>query len=131
MANWYGVARSNRFKVKDVDAFKEDLSGLELDITVENGLILLFSDTEYGSWPSGYFCDEEDDFLMIDLEGIIQEHIVDGEVAILMEVGNEKLRYVTGTAVAISSDRVERISLDAIYDIARSMTDKEINIAEY
>jgi hypothetical protein len=48
-----------------------------------------------------------------------------------MGSGSEKLRYITGYAVAFNSDGdVETISLDEIYDRAKSLGNK-ITKAEY
>jgi hypothetical protein len=55
-------------------------------------------------------------------------------VAIVMEIGYEKLRYLYGFAIAINNRGfIRTISLNEIYDIAVDLTDKpeEITRAEY
>lgn len=48
------------------------------------------------------------------------ENPVDGDVAVFMSAGAEKLRYITGMAVAISQrGEVRRVSLDDIYEARR------------
>lgn len=126
MVNWYGSARSNYFRVKDSEAFKEALSRLGVDVYDGNGIhdglvmICVSEGSDSGGWPTEGYDDEIGEGYDIDIETIVAEHLADGEVAVLMEVGAEKLRYLTGWAVAIhSSGSVERVSIDDIYQKAR------------
>lgn len=48
----------------------------------------------------------------VPLDEYLQEMLEDGQVFVLKEVGNEKLRYNTGCAVIIGKDFVEWIDLD-------------------
>ena len=59
--------------------------------------------------------DEERD-LIIELSG----HLADGWVAILMEAGAEKLRYVSGFAIAVNNrGAIETVHLSDIYEKAQ------------
>ena len=152
MANFYASARTNYFKVKDNEAFLNALENIpDIEVCRQHippynaegivpkdfdygGYAILVADGDYGGFPSQFYDDENDVEIEIDLADLIAEHLVDGEVAILMECGAEKLRYVTGWAEAINS-KGERmsISLNDIYDIAASLTTsaKEITRCEY
>lgn len=139
MANFYGNARSNYFEVKDVDAFEAAMAKLP-DITViaQGGLVGIMVDNgDSGCFPSWMY-DPDGDIDMddeeIDIVEIVAEHLADGAVAIFMEVGAEKMRYISGWAEAINSKYQRKtISLDNIYDIAAGLTTsaKAITRAEY
>jgi hypothetical protein len=52
----------------------------------------------------------------------LSQHLKKGSVAIMMEAGAEKLRYITGFACAVNwKGDIKRISLDDIYDEANKM----------
>ena len=116
MANWYGTARSNYFKVKDEEAFLEWTESRDLEVFEGRGGLFGVapsSMSEDGSWPS---YDNEMD-AEIDFQAELIEHLAEGQVAILMTIGSEKLRYLTGSSVALAWDG-RRISVDIadIYD---------------
>ena len=68
--------------------------------------------TDGGSWPS---YDMEAD-TEIDLVAELAQHLPKGEVAVLMEIGAEKLRYLTGIAIAVNyKGRAAVVSLDDVY----------------
>lgn len=153
MSNYDATARSNRFLVKDVDALKEHLGRYGLTATTfdqpyagdlivsagERGRpaneVTLFSS---GGWPP---LDEDstaarlelDDVTEetwiqlglddIGLEGLIASHLEENQVAILVEVGQEKLRYLGGTAVAVNAaGETRRVDLDDILELAAQLT---------
>ena len=141
MANWYGTARSNYFHVKDADAFTKEVGDLFPDIRVADGCdrdpdgsVCLLDQSGEG-WPSG--CEEFAD----DGEGrcancdkihaaespasiseLVAKHLVDDDVAIFIEIGAEKLRYLTGVAVAVNNagGRVD-LDLNEIYGLAAKL----------
>lgn len=113
MANYYGTARTNYFKVKDAALFKSFLVKFNLnrDQTLARdasgeGCAILFED----GIPSFYETDdgETDE---IDFPEELAKHLQDGEIAIFMEAGAEKMRYISGHATAINSNG-ERIDID-------------------
>ncbi len=133
MANYSGWARSNYFSVNDPEAFKAwcNKRGVHYEHTGdEQDLWAIFGpDDDYGVWP----CNDPETEEPIDVAHELSEHLAKGEVAILMEIGNEKLRYLTGYAVAINSEGDERrCSLSDIYDLAEQIGDvSNITTCEY
>lgn len=68
----------------------------------------------------------------IDFDEIVANHLVDGEVAVLMSAGHEKARYVSGYATAIRND-CEHVSivLSDIYELAAEKLGKLPTEATY
>lgn len=137
MANYYASARTNYFAVTDLEAFKADIesktSSVEVVSKEEDGLTLvalLGNDDDGGGFPFEY-ANEDGDYVELDWAEIFKAHLEDGWVAIIMETGAEKLRYITGYAVAYNSkgETVE-IALDEIYERAKSIGTK-ITTATY
>lgn len=129
MANYYASSRSNYFRVKDEQAFKDwlDTTNIEILATSEDdegnttyAIVPNAPDGEGWSltmWEDdeGVELDEERD-LIIELSG----HLADGWVAILMEAGAEKLRYVSGFAIAVNNrGAIETVHLSDIYEKAQ------------
>ena len=104
----------------------------ETDASVDKeGCMLMMSDSsDSGSIPS-YRFDDKDETIEFDLLEELAPHLAKDEVAIIMESGAEKLRYVVGYAGAINyrGERVD-ISLDAIYNLAKKLG-KNITTCEY
>jgi hypothetical protein len=129
MANYYGSARSNYFKVKDLEAFKRALSDVAVGIwdgdvgTPTEGLIAVFSqDADGAGWPSFRYDEASDDYVDIDLVNLIAPHLEDGWVCILQEAGAEKLRYLIGHAVAFNNaGEVRTVNIDDIYSLAKQI----------
>lgn len=120
MANWYGTARSNYFRVKDEVAFKKWVETLgEITLFTHDdkpGLFALASRGEFGDWPNWRFTSDGTDSEHLDLLEELWPHLAQGEVAVIMESGAEKLRYVTGWSEAVNwhGKRVA-VHLDDIY----------------
>jgi len=142
MANYYATARSNYFAVKDEQAFRAwaTLRGLTIlepdfqDITAD-GIsrfgIAPGDDDDSGSWPTVHFNDETGEDDDIDIAQQLAEHLADDEVAVLIEVGNEKLRYMIGTAEAVNNKGESVfVDLETIYESALTLG-KNITRAEY
>jgi hypothetical protein len=117
MANWYGTARSNYFCVRDRDAFLKwaDSRGLGVFTNEESrDLFAIYGGehTDDGSWPSYDMEGDTDIYLVAELA----QHLPKGQVAVLMEIGAEKLRYLTGVAIAVNhKGRVVELTLSDIY----------------
>ena len=127
MANYYGMARTNYFEVKDFEAFKEELDNISLieahSKPTEEGttLVSLYSEDEAGWVWTSYDKDTEED-TYVDWSGIFTRHLVDGSVAIVMEIGNEKLRYLSGLAIAYNNKGESKaVSLEDIYELAKTL----------
>lgn len=114
MANYIPFARTNYFRVKDNDAFikwLDEIPGLEyyqdgkgFCILFDEGIPFWFYDDETGEERELLFMNELSAFL------------AEGEVAIAMEVGFEKLRYLTGVAIAVNDKGEELdVSINDIY----------------
>jgi hypothetical protein len=147
MANFYGSARSNYFKVKDEATFllwAKSVPGLgvwsQKNEAGEQEHGVYSDDGDSGCWPS---CRELDDNhpdyeesdcgrVDIDLTQELSEHLLEGQVAVLMEAGAEKLRYVTGSAVAVDhTGKTVTIFLSDIYKLAHEAFGVRPNGAEY
>lgn len=133
MANYYAAARTNYFWVKDDEAFEDamqEIPSIEVIKEEDGSYCILGDDPDGGGWPT-FSYDEDDNETEIDLVEIVSQHLKDEHVAVFMESGSEKLRYVTGYAEAINNkgDR-ETISLVDIYGMARKLG-SEVTTAEY
>ena len=123
MAEWYGTCRSNYFQVKNEEEFLSWIAEYEVEVISKNDDEItrygFLSRDEYGDIPRNTIRLEDGDFEGISILDEISTHLAEGETAIIMEVGSEKFRYLTGLAIAIhhTGDCVE-ISLDRIYDCA-------------
>lgn len=132
MANYCATARSNYFKVKDVEAFKKwlDTVGSCKFIQDKEGRVGFYVDDD-GMLPSTRCNDRQDESEELDLCAEIAQHLLPEEVAIVMEVGAEKCRYLSGFAHAVNSaGKVETVSIDQIYGRAKKLG-KHITMAEY
>jgi hypothetical protein len=137
MSNYHATARSNYFKVKDLEAFNNWCRSLEIEPIDGDpgdnkaGLVAMISDTPDGDgWPSSRV-NENDEAVEVDLAAELSAHLEDGWVAVLMESGAEKCRYVSGWALAVNSKGETRhLSLQDIYELARQLRE-HVTEAEY
>jgi hypothetical protein len=134
MANWVGSARTNYFDVKDVVEFMAALEPFEVEVHVsdEGGLLCLLARGENGDFPTSRFDEESEDYVDVDLPALVAEHLTDDSIAVFQEVGAEKLRYLTGWAVAVNAagDRVE-VNIDDVYAKAEQVFSGKITQAAY
>ena len=109
MANYYGQARTNYFAVKDGQAFEDEMAKLPVEVitqTNDDGLKLygFLDSNQDGAGLDYYVWDEEtDEDIEIDWTATLAKHLADGWVAIIMEVGHEKYRYLNGYASAVNN----------------------------
>lgn len=136
MANWYGTSRSNYFRVKDAEAFLKwaDERGLGVfKHQQDEGVFAIHggSSTEDGSWPS-YDMEEDED---IDLIDELAAHLCEDQIAVLMEIGAEKLCYLNGVAIALNSKgAMVELTLSDVYRTAAQtfhVPESAITRAEY
>lgn len=110
MANYVAMARTNYFKVKDVEAFKkfvETFGDAELIEDTQDGETLygiIFDEQGIPSYrfytnDAGEEVEEED----VDFPALLAEHLVEGWVAEMREIGFEKMRYLIGLAILVNS----------------------------
>jgi hypothetical protein len=120
MASWEGFFRSNYFKVKDFDKFKEFINSIDAcnDVDIFTKVLpdgtSLYGVGDYGGLPQFYDKDAnpdlpvaEEEYAEADVDGFLfalSKHLEPGQVAVFHEVGFEKLRYLTGAAVVVTSD---------------------------
>lgn len=97
----------------------------------DEGRVGLLSEGEFGGWPSLRDGDETDEEEEIDVFQGVAAHLQEGSVAIFIEVGAEKLRYLTGHAIAVNSKgQTAEVRLSEIYDLAKVLGD-EVTEAEW
>lgn len=133
MANYYCTSRTNYFRVKDATKFTAWAAHHELTVHPQEGasdhFALAPNDSDNGAFPDlDHETDEE-----IDFAAELATHLDESSVAVLLETGAEKLRYLHGHATAINAqgDSVQ-ICLDDIYTLAaQRFPGKEVTRAEY
>lgn len=116
MSNWYGAARSNYVRIKDMDALKAAIDGISITTQIDDdGRVAFFGDdNDSGGWPM--IEDEDGNVEPIDWSAVVCPHLVEGEILVIMEVGFERLRYLTGEALAYNHEgRVHQVNLNQIY----------------
>jgi hypothetical protein len=135
MANYEATTRSNYFRVKDAPAFEAWCRSLGLEFWTEareeapdDAFYAITADTgDCCGWPSCRIDNDEDIDFPEDLAG----HLDPRDVAIVFEVGHEKLRYITGVAIAVHPDgRTVAVSLNDIYARARKAFGRKLTITE-
>jgi hypothetical protein len=142
MANYIPTCRSNYFQVKDLAAFTSWCIRLNLNWDHENGKsngpVMIYPDMDgESSWPC-FFYDDNGEEHDIDFEAELAEHLLADEVAIIMEVGHEKLRYLCGFATAIRKGKEPHeyetltVSLNDIYQrVEAEWGNQNVSTAEY
>lgn len=125
MANWYGMGRTNYFRVKDAGKFKNFVDQFDGAVLIEkDGCYGFYNNTELGEQPSrwtaldqyGDFTDESDEIFILDE---IHKHLAEDDVVIYQESGSVRARYVTGMSLAINSKGESiRIDIDDIFKVA-------------
>lgn len=118
MANYYGQGRSNYVKVTDVDKFKDICDRRNLIFWEEGETVACGANSEHGEPETfGYNETTGEEFEYPPLENEVSEILVPGQVFIWMHVGNEKLRYLSGYAVATNwQGKTEVIDINDIYE---------------
>ena len=140
MANYVPTCRSNYFRVRDPAAFTTWCVRLNLnyDVGDESDMYMIYPDYDgESSWPC-FFWDEDDVEHEVDFEAELAEHLLADEVAIIMEVGHEKLRYLCGVATAIRKGKEPHeyetltVTLGDIYQLVESeWGNQNVSTAEY
>ncbi|MGB8218677.1 MAG: hypothetical protein WCE94_15370 [Candidatus Methanoperedens sp.] len=129
MSDWYGNSRSNYFRVKDIEKFKVFCARWGVEFIAKSDkpeLIGFLGRSEYGGLPS-YLTEEAQDGEMRELDSDdfykeLAEQLKDGEVAVLVESGAQKLAYISGISIAVNS-KGETLSVDIndIYEKAKTL----------
>ena len=105
MANYYGVCRSNKFKVKKKckDRFDEIMCNLGFQIETDKDGVTLFLDDACGI-PTTFFDSDTSEDVPVDWSKEVAPLLEEGEVIHLVESGAEKLRWLGGQAFFLRSD---------------------------
>jgi hypothetical protein len=141
MANYYATTRSNYFKVKDPEAFNAWAKRRCLEVwnqRTEKGndrdptMFAIASDDPDGAgWPHSSYDEETDEEEEFDIADELPTHLADKQVAILMEAGAEKQRYIIGYAIAVHANgKTAMLRLSNIYDLARKEFGEDIEMTE-
>jgi hypothetical protein len=133
MANYYASARSNYFRVKDIEAFKAAMHP-DIEVSYEGHVpdghtpepgtrVCLLCEAD-GGWPCMIDPDpfnSDSEYVDWDVLDAVAPHLAVGEWCVIQEVGSEKLRYLTGYSRAINN-KGQLISVD-INDIFKQLPD--------
>jgi len=133
MANWYGVSRSYYVKVARKVGLLESLACFKTAIRVvedaKKGTAFVCDD----GWPEA--ADVDGEVVEFDPAVHIVPFLDKGEVLVMLQVGNEKCRYLTGFAEAYDTKgNCVTLSLSKIYEMAASafgVPQKSFSRAEY
>jgi hypothetical protein len=107
MAEYTATFRLNYFAVKDPDKFRAFCESFDLEMIMktEEGIPLygfLNKGNESGI-PFARYDQKADDWELVDLIGILAEHLMPDYVAVIIELGYEEMRYLVGEAYAVNS----------------------------
>jgi len=135
MANYCSWLVTERtFWVKDPEAFKKELEAV--GVKNEGYVGLSYEQEKDGTfWLGGYdaglhYYDEEKDE-DISIVPLIQKHMKEGEIAVFMVVGQEKLRSVDGSVVVITPknhlfDSLNSMSVKMVEQIGENAINKKL-----
>jgi hypothetical protein len=136
MANYMGMARSNYFRVNNLEKFDEFCTKFNLKSmqSQENGehYVGFISESDGGLNFEAY--DDSGEILPGNITEDLAKLLYEDDVAIFMEIGNEKMRYLSGFAYAVNAKGEEKkIDLGDIYLLAHELTKypKNISPCEY
>lgn len=131
MANYECIVRTNYFRVTDEERYKE----LCKKLSSECGCYLFEKNIDgvlhhaLGSYSEIGFetdADECDYDILNSFVPELQKILPDDEAFIMLEVGNEKLKYVSGSGIVATSKKVKSVTLDdVVLDVARNMLSKD------
>jgi hypothetical protein len=112
MANYIAQGRSNYFAVKDEQAFREDIEKCNVQLierkNEETGQTLFgFMDNEDGDGLDTWYAWSGDGIDDNDTEWtwgeFFNKHLADGWVAVILNIGSEKYRFLNGEATAYNN----------------------------
>lgn len=131
MANYCGVTRTNYFHVKDEIAFKEFMRSVFAD---EDSIGVWEEKDKNGNTVFGFGCygsilgvkpegvKDNDDF-DYDYDGFVNglsACVADDDAVIVLESGNEKLRYIVGGALIVTSEASKYCDINEIAQMEAS-----------
>jgi len=126
MANYEAVARSNYFKIKNFEAFHQWCEEMKISYIgpTDDGMFMVSPTDPDSGWPT------------LECGDVFTElgafHLQEGEVAVFLEIGYEKLRYLIGYAVAVNHlGEYVSVDLNDIYSKAKDHFGVSPTLAEY
>ena len=126
MANYHCTIRTNYFHVKDEEAFRELMSraygsedNLQLFESADKNGKTVFGFGVYGGIAGVRNADADedddvDDTAYDEFIAELQKCIADDGAIIILESGNEKLRYIVGSATIITSNDHSYLNITSI-----------------
>ena len=132
MTDYEAKFRSNYFTVKDATAFKTFCEQYELEFIEKDGrcgfLMSFFTDNGFPLFAWDHEKEEG-----IDVLNNLIQHLAEGQVAIIIETGNEKLRYLKAQAWVISSEgKLKHLDLTNLaLEAAKELTEEDVTGPEY
>lgn len=117
MANYCCAVRTNYFHVKDSEAFRKFMEVVYAEDTIEvwededGDGVPVFAFGCYGMIAGLKGDDEVDDCSYDGFIDGLQKCVADGDAVIIFEAGNEKLRYVIGSATIITSKECDYLDI--------------------
>ena len=136
MANYVCTNRTNYFRVTDAEAFKNFLSQVVTD--TDEDLYVLEKETDdetyyaFGCYSNIFGIPDDTGETDVDsydrfIDGL-QKYVAKDDAVILLHVGHEKLRYVTGCATVITKKSMDIIN---IQDLAVKLAQEKLGKPEY
>lgn len=132
MADYICAVRTNYFRVKDEENFREFASKIRSE---NNDLEIWEKEDENGEIVFGFGCcsrligvipevgyTEDPDSAYDEFLAGLQENVAEDDAVIIFEVGREKLRYLSGYATVITSNECKCLDIsDFAVEQAREM----------
>lgn len=117
MSNTSVAGRSNYVKVKDIEGLKKSLAIFtHLSIVSDNdGKHCILAEYDSFFVQSVFIGEEEEEEVELQIETHIIPFLEDNEIFIIMEVQNDKLRWLYGWADAYQGNKCLTVSLEDIY----------------
>ena len=131
MANYYATIRTNYFAVTDEVKFRKIIDSCSAEDTIH----ILENIAPDGTKTFGFGCygyisgihadADEEDMDETDLDAFyfaLQSVLAEGDAIIIMEVGNEKLRYLIGVCTVITRSDIQGVDVsNKALDLVRTM----------
>jgi hypothetical protein len=128
MANYIATVRSNYFAVKDPDAWDEFCDKYEFENIMtwnserQINLYGFMFDAGGTGLPTHFWDEKEEEYIELDFVADLAQHLEEDEVAIVIEIGREKLRFLGGFAIAVNAKGEQRqVELGEIYLLAEEL----------
>ncbi len=125
MANYCCAVRTNYFHVKDPEAFRKFMDTV---VACEDSVSVWEEKDKDGRTVFGFGCyssilgvlpegveeDEDFDYDYDEFVNGLADHVAENDAIIILESGNEKLRYLVGSAMVITSTDSEYLDISVL-----------------